>query len=638
MLHQTPDPLTAALELAERGVPVFPCNPDTKAPLLSSEQGGRGHKDATTDQETIRKWWAKWGGKLIWGVPTGRRTGIVVLDVDIDPGKGLDGRKTLETSGRYPPPTRAHLTPRGGLHLVYRLNPDDYAPTDAGVLGDGLDRRGDGGYVIWYPAHGGTVLNGEAPESPPEWLLLPGRSGSREGRRIVSAADAEAILREAVCDASNAAEGSRNATLSRSAFIVGQLVEAGMCDIEHAGTLLIESADSIGLDRGESVRVIDKAFKRALNHPGFESVDGALHRWFGEPVRWVPEGLLVDYCDAVKMRKPLRWLIKKVLQRGVVAMIFGEPEAGKSMVAIDWALHVACDREWNGAKVSGGPIIYVSGEGFAGLTNRFAAWGIEHGEPERGRVRWTQNAVAFLQIDAVGKLIAEIDSGDAPVLIVIDTVATAMLGGDDKNSVDAARFMDACKQLVKRYDCTVLVVHHSGHADKGRAKGAIEFKAGMDNEYGVVKAGAGSRLVNTKMKESGRNAPVSFELKRVPLGVFDPDTLEQESGAVVQWGEAGEGGDNGTTEQDGRALGRWKATHRHEQFWTCLGEDPVRWEDVRAAWYQIADGASKDAKRKALDRMVDTGSDRGWFTWKDNDPSEPLVPNPAAIARDRDAK
>lgn len=573
---------------------------------------------------------------MLWGVPTGRRTGIAVLDVDIDPSKGLDGRTALEAGGRYPPPTRAHLTPRGGLHLIYKLGPDDYAPTDTGVLGEGLDRRGDGGYVIWYPAHGGTVLNGDIPEPPPEWLLLPGRGSSREGRRIVSAADAEAILREAIQDASNAAEGTRNATLSRSAFIVGQLVEAGLCDIERAGSLLVEAADSIGLDRGESVRVIDKAFKRAVDHPGFEQVDQALHRWFGEPVRWVPEGLLVDYCDAVKARKPLRWLIKRVLQRGVVAMIFGEPEAGKSMVAIDWALHIATDKEWNGHKVHGGPVVYISGEGFAGLTNRFAAWGIEHGEPGRGRVRWTQNAVAFLQLDSVAKLLAEIDAGDIPVLIVIDTVATAMLGGDDKNSVDAARFMDVCKQLVKRYDCTVLVVHHSGHADKGRAKGAIEFKAGMDNEYGVVKADGGSRLVNTKMKESSKNPPVGFDLKRIPLGVFDPDTLEQEWGAVVQWREPAEAGEGEATAATGPALGRWKATKRHEQFWTCLGEDPVPWEDVRKAWYEIADGATKDAKRKALDRMVDTGLDRGWFTWKDNDPTEPLVPNPAAIARDRD--
>jgi hypothetical protein len=247
-------------------------------------------------------------------------------------------------------------------------------------------------------------------------------------------------------------------------------------------------------------------------------------------------------------------------------------------------------------------------------------------------MRWTQSGVAMLQFDAVQKLIAEIDAGDVPVLIVIDTVATAMLGGDDKNSVDAARFMEVCKQLVKRYDCTVLVVHHSGHADKGRAKGAIEFKAGMDNEYGVVKADGGSRLVNTKMKESAKNKPRAFDLKRVPLGVFDPDTGEQEWGAVVQWREPDESGAEPAT--GAPSLGRWKKTRRHEQFWTVLGEDPVAWEDVRTAWYQIADGATTDAKRKALDRMYATGLDRGWFT--QDGPDGPLVPNPAAIARDRD--
>jgi hypothetical protein len=60
-------------------VPVFPCNPLNKRPLIPKEEGGNGYKDATTDDAVIKSWWTRWPDALI-GVPTGPR--FVVVDVD----------------------------------------------------------------------------------------------------------------------------------------------------------------------------------------------------------------------------------------------------------------------------------------------------------------------------------------------------------------------------------------------------------------------------------------------------------------------------------------------------------------------------------------------------------------------------
>ncbi len=67
--------LRAALDYARQGVPVFPSD-HRKRPITR-----RGFKDASTDPAEITRMFSKPGAALI-GIPTGRITGIVGIDVD----------------------------------------------------------------------------------------------------------------------------------------------------------------------------------------------------------------------------------------------------------------------------------------------------------------------------------------------------------------------------------------------------------------------------------------------------------------------------------------------------------------------------------------------------------------------------
>ena len=80
----------AAKSLVSLGWPVFPCKPD-KSPLTP-----HGFKDATTDQQQIDQWWTAHPNAMI-GMPTGAASGCFVVDVDIDPEKGIDGNQALLT-------------------------------------------------------------------------------------------------------------------------------------------------------------------------------------------------------------------------------------------------------------------------------------------------------------------------------------------------------------------------------------------------------------------------------------------------------------------------------------------------------------------------------------------------------------
>jgi hypothetical protein len=155
----------AALAYARKGVAIFPCNPRGKKPLTDY-----GFKDATTDDLQIREWWTKWPLANI-GISTGVVNGIVALD--IDPG-GDDSLAELTRQYGPLPQTCAVKTGRG--RQLWFMHPGVPVRCTAGKLGQGLDVRGDGGYVVAPPSihpngqQYAFLTNCDHAEMP-EWLI-----------------------------------------------------------------------------------------------------------------------------------------------------------------------------------------------------------------------------------------------------------------------------------------------------------------------------------------------------------------------------------------------------------------------------------------------------------------------------------
>lgn len=171
----TVSPIDEALRLAANGIPVFPCwpegygNRDDGRPYYKSPRIAGWQLYASTDIATVLGWWQQWPDSLV-GVPTGARSGLYVLDLDVKPDRGINGMQSLVAAGFSPPETRINHTLTGGMHLLYRLPETGAAHTDAGMLGAGVDRRGDGGYIIWWPAHGGAVTHAPLAACP-QWMV-----------------------------------------------------------------------------------------------------------------------------------------------------------------------------------------------------------------------------------------------------------------------------------------------------------------------------------------------------------------------------------------------------------------------------------------------------------------------------------
>lgn len=136
-----------ALYYAERGLAVFPLEARGKRPVTKS-----GFKAATMDREQINEWWSHYPDSNI-GIATGRPSGgIVVIDLDEDEEKDKHGYEILkgwqQAHGELPE-TWTSITGRGGYHFFFK---DSAHNQCKGGLYDGVDIRGDGGYIVAPPS------------------------------------------------------------------------------------------------------------------------------------------------------------------------------------------------------------------------------------------------------------------------------------------------------------------------------------------------------------------------------------------------------------------------------------------------------------------------------------------------------
>lgn len=165
-MSEYPSMYDAAIEYAKKGFAVFPLKYRDKVPLTRN-----GCKDATTDAAQIKAWWQKYPNANI-GLATGSVSqNVFVIDLDIDEDRGIDGYHSLEDWQREHgdfPETWTAITGRGGYHLYYRGN--GRVKNRAGII-DGVDIRGNGGYVVAPPSIHKNGRRYEWEYSPDEFEL-----------------------------------------------------------------------------------------------------------------------------------------------------------------------------------------------------------------------------------------------------------------------------------------------------------------------------------------------------------------------------------------------------------------------------------------------------------------------------------
>lgn len=276
-----PRALDEALAWAREGYAIFPCHPEHRAPVSEN-----GVKDATTDEDRIRRWWSGKHSGAIIGLAGGD---IVFVDCDVDKETGeCVGETTLEKvcPEAFDEAAVQVRTPSGGRHLYFGRDPD---MKNWVKRLPGIDVRTTGGYVIAPPSPGyefvrgsrdemmligrmparlrDALIEGDKEKRQTAMAVLADRQGAARPTRAATPEEIEAyrpmaeraFVRE-VEAVRTCESGRRNHQLNTSAFNLGQLAGAGVFDEREVETRLRDAAVECGLEPEE----IEKTLKSGL--------------------------------------------------------------------------------------------------------------------------------------------------------------------------------------------------------------------------------------------------------------------------------------------------------------------------------------------------------------------------------------
>lgn len=160
----------------------------------------------------------------------------------------------------------------------------------------------------------------------------------------------------------------------------------------------------------------------------------------------------IVHANDLKNLPKTTWLIdKEIPERGLTA-IFGPSGVGKSFLSLHYALTIAQKK----------PVVYVVGEGDSGYLVRQNAWSMHNGLPF-GQLHYSLGSPNMMDDSDVSMFIGEIEAL-SPALIVVDTLAMAMVGGDENSSRDMGKVISVCQQLKRELNTSVVLVHHTSKA------------------------------------------------------------------------------------------------------------------------------------------------------------------------------
>jgi hypothetical protein len=257
---------------------------------------------------------------------------------------------------------------------------------------------------------------------------------------------------------------------------------------------------------------------------------------------------LVHASEAIKNIKRPQFVIKNVLEKDSLTLLYGSAKAGKSFVSISMAASVSMGIDWFDHKTKEGLVVYLAGEGQRGIARRLLAWQ-QLNKPNllknskfhfstRG-AQLLNDSEAVLLRDEILKL--QDHYGASPQMIVIDTLARNFGAGNENSTEDMNRFIASIDRwLREEFGSAIVLVHHTGHDAASRARGSSVLPAAVDWSYQVTREDDEEHTMlldfeQTLIKDGKPLPNKRFQFQEVELlEMVDEDGLPTTSGALKE--------------------------------------------------------------------------------------------------------
>lgn len=209
-------------------------------------------------------------------------------------------------------------------------------------------------------------------------------------------------------------------------------------------------------------------------------------------------------------------LIEDLLDQGASSVVYGASNTGKTFIVLDMSFAVATGRPWDGRETTQAGVLYLALEGGAGIRARFAALRKTYPDADASRMLLASDGLDLCNgkddVAAVIEAARSIPGGCG--LVVVDTLARAMAGGDENSAADMGRLVRNVDLIRAATGAHVLLVHHSGKEEARGARGSSALRAAVDTELQI----ADSKILNPKQRDHEQQPPRGFRLRPVPLG------------------------------------------------------------------------------------------------------------------------
>ena len=238
---------------------------------------------------------------------------------------------------------------------------------------------------------------------------------------------------------------------------------------------------------------------------------------------------ILEPFDNITLSTGRNYLIKGLLPREGVAVIWGPPKCGKSFWTFDAVMHIALGWEYRGRRVQQGAVVYLALEGARGFRARITAF------RQRFLTKRSKSVPFFLVTEPLNltadreelvKDVREQIGVTVPAVVVIDTLNRSLVGSESKDA-DMAAYLRGASYISDAFKCLVVLIHHCGH-DESRLRGHSSLMGNTDAEISVKRDAADNLIVTVeRVKDGPDGAVIASVLEQVEVGTDedgDPQT------------------------------------------------------------------------------------------------------------------
>lgn len=188
----------------------------------------------------------------------------------------------------------------------------------------------------------------------------------------------------------------------------------------------------------------------------------------------------------------VKWLIPNVMEEGKLASLFGPPKAGKSLLALEWALAAARERR----------VVYLDEEN----DPREVLARMEDMEVDLGSLdKFTYHSFKGWTVDTDSGAASIIDVCRSADLVVFDSWAKFFAGASQSDDAAANRAYNLTIKPLRKEGVGILRLDHSGHGEVTRPAGSIQKLADVDHNWQIkAKPLSGGRASVTLVHRDNR--------------------------------------------------------------------------------------------------------------------------------------